>query len=291
MSLSQDNIIKLDVGGTRYKTTLNTLISYPESMIANMFSGRHKLDVDSDGYYFIDRDGEIFKYIMKFLRDKTLNLDGLSDSVIRDIITEADYYNINDLVVLCEKKINNNSIIDNVCSDLYGFNMSEFSREFNIIFSPDMLKKYDCVNTIEKIDIEPYHIYKKCLYYPDYLYKRPNSRLFITTTIKFQLYKYDESNQTYIWFPSIETNQEKNQEKIQALNFIKKWIKIFVNQDNNYKSFSYQFTIAYHNIQTFIKDCNIFNAIINLNLINHPYDKIECSINSSYIYFKFYNVI
>ena len=35
-----------------------TLQRFPESMIAAMFSGRHKLDVDEDGAFFIDR-GEL----------------------------------------------------------------------------------------------------------------------------------------------------------------------------------------------------------------------------------------
>ncbi len=119
MSLSLNKIIKLDVGGIRYKTTLNTLLSYPESMLSNMFSSKHKLNdvsdgyyfidmdrelnIDSDGYYFIDRDGEIFKYIIKFLRAKTLDLEDLSNSIIHDIIIEAKYFNISDLCNLCIK--------------------------------------------------------------------------------------------------------------------------------------------------------------------------------------------
>ena len=38
-------------------------------MLAAMFSGRHELDTDSEGRYFIDRDGKYFKYILNFLRD------------------------------------------------------------------------------------------------------------------------------------------------------------------------------------------------------------------------------
>lgn len=38
-------------------------------MLAAMFSGRHELDTDSEGQYFIDRDGAYFKHILNFLRD------------------------------------------------------------------------------------------------------------------------------------------------------------------------------------------------------------------------------
>lgn len=40
-------------------------------MLAAMFSGRHQLDTDSEGRYFIDRDGTYFKHILNFLRDST----------------------------------------------------------------------------------------------------------------------------------------------------------------------------------------------------------------------------
>ena len=40
-------------------------------MLAAMFSGRHELDTDSEGRYFIDRDGTYFKEILNYLRDST----------------------------------------------------------------------------------------------------------------------------------------------------------------------------------------------------------------------------
>jgi hypothetical protein len=254
MSLSLNKIIKLDVGGIRYKTTLNTLLSYPESMLSNMFSSKHKLNdvsdgyyfidmdrelnIDSDGYYFIDRDGEIFKYIIKFLRDKTLNLDSLSDSIIRDIITEAKYYNISDLVVLCEKKINKYQNTFDVCSVLLKFDINEFSREFNIIFSPDMLAKYDCNNTfINQLD------------------ENNHPKNFVVVKFTFKLYEFNKDTKTIVFFPSLDN--ELNQEKKQALNFIKKWIQI-------------------SGMEQYKIDNGILCSTINTNLINHPYHKIKC---------------
>ena len=57
--------IKLNVGGKIYKTTLDTLRKDPDSMLCAMFSGRFELKADEeDGAYFIDRDAELFRYVM-----------------------------------------------------------------------------------------------------------------------------------------------------------------------------------------------------------------------------------
>jgi hypothetical protein len=51
------SIIRLSVGGVKFQTSLATLTSVPDSMLAAMFSGRHHIDKDDKGRYFIDRDG------------------------------------------------------------------------------------------------------------------------------------------------------------------------------------------------------------------------------------------
>ena len=65
-----EKVVTLDVGGTKYRTTLSTLTKYPDSMLGAMFSGRHDLPQQEDGSYFIDRDGEVFKYILMYVRDE-----------------------------------------------------------------------------------------------------------------------------------------------------------------------------------------------------------------------------
>ena len=67
-----EKVVTLDVGGTKYRTTLSTLTKYPDSMLGAMFSGRHNLPQQEDGSYFIDRDGQAFSIIMTYLRDRDL---------------------------------------------------------------------------------------------------------------------------------------------------------------------------------------------------------------------------
>lgn len=47
-------------------------------MLAAMFSGRHPVSKDKDGRFFIDADGEIFYYILNFLRFERLPSADLS---------------------------------------------------------------------------------------------------------------------------------------------------------------------------------------------------------------------
>uniref|UniRef100_A0A673MR53 Potassium channel tetramerisation-type BTB domain-containing protein n=1 Tax=Sinocyclocheilus rhinocerous TaxID=307959 RepID=A0A673MR53_9TELE len=58
--------VHIDVGGHMYTSSLATLTKYPDS---RLFNGTEPIVLDSlKQHYFIDRDGEIFRYILSFLR-------------------------------------------------------------------------------------------------------------------------------------------------------------------------------------------------------------------------------
>ncbi|XP_028656195.1 BTB/POZ domain-containing protein KCTD14 [Erpetoichthys calabaricus] len=86
-------VVNLNVGGQMYSTTLNTLRKYPGSKLAEMFSGQPKLRVDTEGRYFIDRDGTHFKDILEFLRSQTL-----PTKCIQEIYKEAVFFDIEPLI-------------------------------------------------------------------------------------------------------------------------------------------------------------------------------------------------
>lgn len=62
------SVLLLNVGGVFFTTLKTTLTRFADSMLAVMFSGRHELQTDSRGAYFIDRNGTYFGYILEFLR-------------------------------------------------------------------------------------------------------------------------------------------------------------------------------------------------------------------------------
>ena len=66
---AQRSRVELDIGGTRYVTSVSTLRSRPGSMLDALFSGRHTVIEEEDGSVFIDRDGSAFGHVLAYLRD------------------------------------------------------------------------------------------------------------------------------------------------------------------------------------------------------------------------------
>lgn len=69
-------IVDLNVGGVTYTTTKETLLSIKDSLLAAYFKEDSdlKLPKDSQGRYFIDRDGVLFRYILDYMRNRRLIL-------------------------------------------------------------------------------------------------------------------------------------------------------------------------------------------------------------------------
>ena len=57
-----EDVVKLNVGGEIFETSLQTLRKYPDSFFSNMFSEHFQLIKGKDRAYFIDRDGHNFRY-------------------------------------------------------------------------------------------------------------------------------------------------------------------------------------------------------------------------------------
>lgn len=93
----QNEIIELNVGGFNYTTSRTTILSYPDSMLCRMISGQIPTATDSKKRIFIDRDGPIFRHILNFLRDKTLNIPE-NFNEYSQLRQEADFYQIEPIV-------------------------------------------------------------------------------------------------------------------------------------------------------------------------------------------------
>jgi len=102
----QHNRITLNVGGAMFTTSRTSLLSKPDSMLAAMFSGRHTMNPETDGSFFIDRDGSHFRHILNYLRNGVIVV-ALESNTSLELAVEAEYYGLHDLAkVLRFPKLN-----------------------------------------------------------------------------------------------------------------------------------------------------------------------------------------
>lgn len=87
--------VEINVGGTLYLSSKNTLTSYSDSLLAEWFGyfGFNQLPLTKNGHYFIDRDGRMFGHVLNFLRNSKLLIpDNFTELDL--LLEEARYYGI-----------------------------------------------------------------------------------------------------------------------------------------------------------------------------------------------------
>jgi len=94
-------VLHLNVGGIRYITTYSTLLSKGNSNFFNsLLSQRMGSTKDETGAWFIDRDGDVFKYILEFFRTGEVDIEDLEQNGItrKRLMREAQFYCLEGLV-------------------------------------------------------------------------------------------------------------------------------------------------------------------------------------------------
>lgn len=87
-------LITLNVGGILYTTTKRTLLK-KKKFFSEPFN-----DFDHNGNIFIDRNGELFKYVLEFMRTDDLPKRTLRDKLLlEELLLEAKFYHIQELAV------------------------------------------------------------------------------------------------------------------------------------------------------------------------------------------------
>lgn len=103
--INLNKIIHLNVGGVKYVTRLGTLLNFDAHghFLHSMFGGKYSLvPTMNEDEYFIDRNGEYFKYILGFLRNGEQYIEHvllmLSKEIIEMIKIEAQYFGLYSLM-------------------------------------------------------------------------------------------------------------------------------------------------------------------------------------------------
>jgi BTB/POZ domain-containing adapter for CUL3-mediated RhoA degradation protein len=105
--------VKLNVGGALFYTTIGTLTKH-DNMLRAMFSGRLEVLTDSEGWILIDRCGKHFGNILNFLRDGNIPLPE-SKRELSEILIEAKYYLVQELVDLIETQLKRREEMEPIC--------------------------------------------------------------------------------------------------------------------------------------------------------------------------------
>lgn len=94
--------VHIDVGGKIYTSSLDTLTRFPESRLSRMFSGGIPIVLDTlKQHYFIDRDGEMFRHILNYMRTgRPIIPDNFSQVDL--LLEEAKFYQLSELVTHLE---------------------------------------------------------------------------------------------------------------------------------------------------------------------------------------------
>lgn len=100
--------IRLNVGGTYFLSTKQTLCREPKSFLYRLCQEEPDLDSDKDetGAYLIDRDPTYFGPILNYLRHGKLILN--KELAEEGVLEEAEFYNIASLVRLVKERIRDN---------------------------------------------------------------------------------------------------------------------------------------------------------------------------------------
>ncbi|XP_067949727.1 BTB/POZ domain-containing protein KCTD16-like [Watersipora subatra] len=105
--MGPQDILEINVGGVCYTTTIETLTSAKDSLLASYFceenSSSCKLGKDSSGRWFLDRDGILFRYILDYLRNRRLILPENFSEISR-LKLEAEYYRLPEMCKILETR-------------------------------------------------------------------------------------------------------------------------------------------------------------------------------------------
>ena len=92
---TNNHVVFLDVGGKKFQTKLDTLLSIKDTLFYKLILTK-KINMTNE--IFIDRDNQNFHIILSFLRNKKVNLNGNSTKTLRKIREEAEFYQLSDLM-------------------------------------------------------------------------------------------------------------------------------------------------------------------------------------------------
>ncbi len=158
---SEEEFVKLNVGGHLFETTRETLTKYQGTYFSAQLNGKYKAD-HAKKHIFIDRSPIYFAAILDFLRTAKVNISGdISEESLRE---EARFYGLEDVMFNDEDEEETvTEIVETAVFDLrksceVDLNIGEYSSAKNEMLSGSVLWICDgtCTMTIEVRGKQPH---------------------------------------------------------------------------------------------------------------------------------------
>ena len=105
---TQGERIRLNIGGTIFSTSINTLMTIRDSFLARLVESG-KVDIKEE--IFIDRSPRIFPIILDYYRFKKIDYKKLTKNESQLLRDEANYYAISDICNYLDERLKEPSII------------------------------------------------------------------------------------------------------------------------------------------------------------------------------------
>ncbi|KAH3762183.1 hypothetical protein Pelo_5994 [Pelomyxa schiedti] len=91
--VTSDSVVKLNVGGEFFATSLSTLTSVEASFFYSMFTGRFT-SMTLDGCFFVDRDPHMFRHILNFHRGQNVPVPHLCNADLAQLADDSAFYGL-----------------------------------------------------------------------------------------------------------------------------------------------------------------------------------------------------
>jgi hypothetical protein len=95
LNANQVDTITLNIGGKKYRTRLETLLSVKDTLFHKAITS-NKFNLTEE--LFFDRDHKMFPHILDYLRYNTINYSQFNKNELTQLYLEADYYEIGEMV-------------------------------------------------------------------------------------------------------------------------------------------------------------------------------------------------
>jgi hypothetical protein len=121
--MSEMETVKLNVGGMLYEVALDTLMRHPQTMLAKLVSEIWRGSPCARGDpIFIDRDKDLFKYILAWYRDDTMIIP--RTVAIDALRNEARFFSLPDNIAVEQEKAS----LSDCCEGLKNFTTNFATR-------------------------------------------------------------------------------------------------------------------------------------------------------------------